>query len=670
VRLNPKIAGPRLTALAVGIILAVGAGYFFHDLNVALPVRYFSYDLLHALGGTKTQPSEAAIVVLDDASYDKLRQPRNAPWDRNLHAQLVDRLRTAGARAIVFDIVFSEANSNDPAADERFAAAIKRQGSVVLAAESVPLGDYTEKINPPFPLLMDNAAGVGSVERLPDSDLINRRHTPRGDRPIPSITWATAELVGAPVTTRPGAEDEERWLHYYGPPGVIPSYSYYAALDAASVPDSAFSNKVVFVGSRLLTRSAGERKDEFPQPFGIFQARRLRPFMPGVEIQATEFLNLVRGDWLTRLSLRTEGWVILALSFVLGASLVLLRPTRASILALGSVGLVWGLSQFIFFGYDRIWFPWLAAVIPIFVALAWSVLFNSIQLYVQKRLFEHTISLYVSPKLVAKLASSPDMLKPGAKKQRLTFLFSDIADFTTISEKMDGDELAGMMNEYFQPAVDNCIKKTDGTVVKFIGDAIFAFWNAPDPQPDHATRACEAALLFRDYSKQPVRGRLLRTRIGLHTGVANVGNFGSEERVDYTAIGESVNLASRLEALNKHLGTDCLISGATKTEIGDAFVTRKLGEFQLKGFAGFVHVHELVGFPDQLESTKPWRDAFEEALNNYEQRNLEFAELGFKRVLELKPDDGPTKFYLGRIEELSHQELPEAWATQTIIKEK
>jgi adenylate cyclase len=664
-RLNAKILGRPWSALAIGIALAVVAGFFFHDMHVALPVRYFSYDLLHAWG-EKKHPSEAAIVLLDDASYERLGQPRNAPWDRDLHARLVDRLRSARARAVVFDIVFSEPNSNNPA-DERFAVSIKQQGSVVLAAESVPLGDNAEKINPPFSLLMDNAAAIGSVERIPDSDLTIRRHTPRADRPISTLAWATAELVGAPITKRPGAEDEQRWLRYYGPPGYIPSYSYYQALDSATVPDSAFSNKVVFIGSRLLTRFAGDRKDEFPHPYGIFQ--RTRGFMPGVEVQATEFLNLARGDWLTRLSLRTELWLIVGIAFVLGAGLVLIRPTWASILALASVGLVWGLCYSLFV-YQRMWFPWLVAAIPIVVALAWSVLFNSIQLYVQKRLFEHTIGLYLSPKLVAKFANSPDMLKPGADKQRLTFLFSDIAEFTTISEKMDGDELAGMMNEYFQPAVDNCIKQTEGTVVKFIGDAIFAFWNAPDPQPDHAARACQAALLFRDYSKTPVRGRVLHTRLGLHTGVANVGNFGSAERVDYTAIGESVNLASRLEGLNKHLGTDCLISGATKAEVGDAFVTRKLGEFQLKGFANFVQVHELVGFPAQAENTRPWREAFDEALNNYEQRNLEFAELGFKRVLELKADDGPSKFYLGRIEEFSHQELPEAWATQTIIKEK
>ncbi len=322
------------------------------------------------------------------------------------------------------------------------------------------------------------------------------------------------------------------------------------------------------------------------------------------------------------------------------------------------------------FAHQRIWFPWLVAIVPIFVALSWSVLFNSIQLYVQKRLLEQTLSVHLHPRLVAKYAKHPEFLKPGAEKLRLTFLFSDIANFTMISEKMDGDELARMMNDYFRPAVDNCIHATEGCVVKFIGDAIFAFWNAPDSQLDHASRACKAALLFRDQSKISVRGRNLHTRIGLHTGEARVGNFGSEERVDYTAIGESVNLASRLEGLNKHLGTDCLISGATRAEVGDAFVTRKLGEFQLKGFAGFVQVYELIGFPEQAEATKPWREAFEEALENYEQRNLEFAAMGFKRVLELKPEDGPATFYLDRISELSRQELPEDWATQTVIKEK
>ena len=670
-----KIAGGRTGALLVGAVLGMAVAYVLHgppwgaplhESSWGAPLRHASYDLLHVASGD-SRPSEAIIVYLDDASYEKLGQPRNAPWDRGLHAQLVERLTQAGAKAIVFDIVFSEPNSNNPASDERFAAAIKRHGRVVIAAECVPLGDYGAAINKPFPLLMDSAATIGSAERLPDTDLVIRKHTPRTDRPISSLAWVTAEILGVPITAKPGGEEQERWLRYYGQPGVIPHVSYFEAVNPSAVPDSVFSNKVVFVGSHLMTRFAGERKDEFPHPYGVFGAKK--GFMPGVEIQATEFLNLFRGDWLTRLSKRWESAVIFGLAFIAGVGLVLVRPSWASILAVASIGAIAGISYAIFL-QQRMWFPWLIASVPILVALSWSVLFNSIQLYVQKRLLEHTIGLYLSPKLVPKFASSPAMLKPGAEKHTLTFMFSDIANFTTISEKMDGDELASMMNEYFQPAVANCIHKTDGTVVKFIGDAIFAFWNAPEVQIDHAARACKAALLFRDQSKIPVRGRNLLTRIGLHTGEANVGNFGSEDRIDYTAIGESVNLASRLEGLNKHLGTDCLISGATMTEIGEGFVTRKLGEFQLKGFAGFVEVYELVGLADQAEGTKAWRQAFEEALENYEQRNLEFAAMGFKRVLELKPDDGPASFYLDRIKELSRQELPEDWATQTVIKEK
>jgi adenylate cyclase len=235
---------------------------------------------------------------------------------------------------------------------------------------------------------------------------------------------------------------------------------------------------------------------------------------------------------------------------------------------------------------------------------------------------------------------------------------------------MSNDALAVMMNRYFETAVGQCIHKTDGTVVKYIGDSIFAFWNAPELQSDHALRACEAAIRLCDEKFVDPNGNVLRTRVGIHTGLARIGNFGSSERVDYTALGENVNLASRLEGLNKYLGTSCVITRETKEGIGDALVTRWLGQFQLKGFERAVDVYEIVGWPDQAEPTRRWRDAFEQALKNYQSRNLEFAAVGFRETLDLRPDDGPSKFYIDKLKELQSQELPGDWATHTILREK
>ena len=235
---------------------------------------------------------------------------------------------------------------------------------------------------------------------------------------------------------------------------------------------------------------------------------------------------------------------------------------------------------------------------------------------------------------------------------------------------MDSDELASFMNGYFQNIVSNCIHSTDGTVVKYIGDGIFSFWNAPEAQTDHALRACDAALRLCELEQMTMNGKPVRTRVGIHTGVANVGNFGSRERVDYTALGESVNLASRLEGLNKFLDTQSLISAATQTIVGDSLVTRRVGLFTLKGFDKSVEAYEIVGRAASAENTKAWRAMFEQALRNYEEGDFELAIMGFRGVLEVKPGDGPTKFYLERIEDASREPLEGDWTGVTTLKEK
>jgi len=604
---------------------------------------------------------------MDEPAHKALGQPLNAPWDRSLHAKLIDRLTAAGASVIVFDIVFADPMTNRPGTDESFAEAMKRSGRVILAADNANQGGGVYKISRPFDLLYDSAVSVGSAEMIPDSDAVIRVHTPEAQ--LPSLSWVAASLLKADITQRPEESTALRWVHYYGQPFWLASMSYHSALDPIQAPDEEFRGKAVFVGGRLDTKMIAERKDEYASPYSFLNPRGGAVFSPGVEVQATMFLNLIRGDWLRRPLEWVELLVMAIIGIVFGFGLVRLRPFAATGVALVGVGVIIGAAHLLFSKWLT-WFPWLILVIQVVVAHAWSVLFNSVQFYVQKRIMENTLSMYLSPKLVKKFARDPRLLKPGAEKQTLTIVFTDIEDFTSLSQGMDSDKLAEFMNRYFHIIVGDCIHPADGTVVKYIGDAVFAFWNAPEAQDDHALRACDAALRMRKMGEMKMRGKTVRTRVGIHTGEANVGNFGSLERVDYTALGENVNLASRLEGLNKFVGTDCLISGETRSAIGDRLVMRRLGLFTLKGFDKSVEVFEIVGLPETAESTRKWREAFAEALGAYEGGHFELAAMAFRGVLDLKPGDGPTEFYLGRLDDLSKEPLEGDWTGVTLLREK
>jgi adenylate cyclase len=661
-----KAANKRWVMATACAVVVAALGYFLEG-RIGLWLRQWSYDLL-TVGRGEFAPDEATIVYMDELSHKELNQPYNAPWDRSLHARLVRRLVEAGARAIVFDIVFSDPNPADPSADEELAQAVGASRRVILAADNVPIGPAAKRAVLPFELLLTNAAAIGSTEVVPDADFIIRSHTP--EEQLSSLSWAAAEFVGGAVRRAATAGARKCWMNYYARPNSIPSVSFYEAIESMPARDGLFRDKVVFVGARLQTKFTRERKDEYRNPFSFWMTKTTdNAFIAGVEVQATAFLNLLRGDWLRRWPAGLEAGVIVVLGVFAGFGLIWLRPIVATAAALVGIAMVAAASM-ILFTKQFVWFPWLIVVVLVLVALGWSIVFNSMQLYVQKRLYEQTLSLYLPPKLVPKFAKRPELLAPGAEQQTLTIFFSDIAGFTTLSEGMDSNALAKLMNRYFHAAVGDCIHATEGTVVKFLGDGIFAFWNAPEPQVDHALRACEAALRFRVESVRCVDGMVLTTRIGIHTGLANVGNFGGEDRVDYTAMGENINLASRLEGLNKYLGTDCLISAETKAGIGDRLLTRSVGVFQLKGFEKPVEAYELLGRPSEAEATRPWREAFASALANYQQRNLEFAMAGFQSTLVLRPDDGPARFYIERIQDLLLQTLPDEWSTHTVLKEK
>ena len=659
--------------VVAGALLTAGIGLTFYQFVFGLGAIHGSYNLLFPQRAP-IQPTDVVMVYMDDDSHDRLNQRFDAPWDRRLHTQLLQRLTAAGARAVVFDVVFSDP-SRSPSVDEEFSRALLANGAVVLAADTVPAGYgmnlvHIKKVTLPTEALRDAAAQIGSAELKPSADLVVRSHYHGASEDLlTSLSWAIASLLGAEVTKHEKERFRERWINYYGPAGTLPSVSYYRALDTNATKDAIFHGKVVFVGARLFTKFAGDRKDEFTSPYAFLTPDQ--PFISGVEIQATQFLNLLRGDWLGRWSAPVERTILVLFGVVLGAGLVLLRPGAAVGAALGAAAIIVVVS---YFGFVRQggWFPWLIPMLQVGMALSWAISFNSFKLFVQKRLLEQSLGLHLSPSRVRQLMSRPELLRPGAEKQELSIMFSDIADFTRLSEGMDSDDLAHMMNSYFESAISS-VHETDGTVVKLIGDAIFAVWNAPITQADHRVRACRTALLLRDQPVSFVAGqkeRVLFTRIGLHTGEANVGNFGSATRFDYTALGENINLASRMEGLNKHLGTQVLMTGETQSAAADHFVTRHLGSFQLKGFEKPVEVYELVGLLEQAEPTREWRELFAQALALYKDQDHATAKMLFHQVLHLRPDDGPSKFYIGRIGEIESEKMVMEWGGHTRMFDK
>ena len=630
-----------------------------------------SYDLPF-LKRPVVKPAEVVMVWLDDDSHRELNQPYNTSWDRGMYARLLDRLTADGARAVVFDILFTDPHPTRPEGDVEFARAIKANGKVILGAEFTYTSDGSPTVIRAIDQFLDAAADWGIVQFQPDQDFMVRRHLHVPAHPdaenFSSLAWQTAHFLGSPETQNPQDRFTERWMNYYGPMGTIPGISFHRALETNDYcPSGYFSNKVVFVGANLKTYFSGQRKDEYPTPYTQKGA-----FIPGVEVQATQFLNLYRHDWLRRFPRGVEKIIIVLTGLLLGIALARFRPLQATGLALLIAVGVTVMGHYLFWQH-RIWFPWtVVVVVQIPVALLWSILYNSISAYVQNKLLEQSLGLYLSPKQVQRILKEPGLRQPGGSKQVVSILFSDIAGFSRISEQLDPQELVQLLNAYYEKTI-RCIHQTDGTIVDIIGDAIFAIWNAPELQPDHQKKMLEAALAFQQNVTQfngKQGGLALRTRVGLHTGEVVVGNVGSTEHFDYTAIGENVNLASRLEGLNKQLGTDVLMTRAAIPPGDGNWLLRPVGKFQFKGFENFVEVIEFVVIAGSPDSARPWLESFAAALAELGKKNFDLAEAGFNRTLELRPDDGPSNFYLKQIADLRMHALPENWAGEISLKEK
>jgi adenylate cyclase len=550
---------------------------------------------------------------------------------------------------------------------------MKAHGRVFIGAQleqSFQADAFGERVIPPTPVLRRAAAAWGLLTFRPiDSDL-GVRYLYTGTETIPTATWRMAQILGADL--RDSERIEPRWINYYGPANGFLSLPYDRVLSPDGVPAGFFKDKVVFVGGggRAEMATLGMGKDYFRQPSTLFDPH----YVPGAEIHATIFRNLAKNEWLTRWSPGREDAFIFAVALLLGIGLPRFHWLIAAVLAaLFAIGItVWARGPLL---QQHAWFDWCVPVmVQTPIALGWAWLTRYFLVERRRSQLHRALQGYLSPELANLIAESEFDLNPGGVEVEVSVMFTDIEGFTGLSERLPPAVLSSVLTEYFTRSTDQ-ILLTRGTIVKFIGDAVLAVWGAPLPDGQHPVHAALSACQLQAVSHQPFLrdGHSLRlhTRVGVHTGLVISGNLGSAQRFDYTVIGDGVNFASRLEGVNKHLGTSVLISDATQQRLGDRFDTRCVGIFRVSGKAAHVVVHELLGSvrPPNLE---PWREKFATALAAFQAGQLEAAESGFNEAARLRGESGDSvsQFYLQEIVELKKEGLPPDWQGVVNIRGK
>jgi adenylate cyclase len=658
----------RSLTVAAGSAMAIGAGFACLHYSFAEPLTRTSYDLPFVWRAT-LDTHEIVLIYLDEESAKQLNQPIDDIWNRTLHVPLLDRLMKDGTRLVLYDIVF-DTPSADPSRDEAFAAALQACGKAILggALEMVqPMGGVKqERILAPLRPFRRAAAGWGLLAFKPvDADYAVRQLF-TGTSNIPTATWKAAEVLGAPAAKEPREATRQRWINYYGPKNTFASINLAQALDPQGVPPGFFKDKIVMIGGRSVVSYLAAGRDEFGTPY----SRGTHQFTSGLEVHANILLNLLRGDWLIRLPDNQEALIIIFAGLLAGA-LATFRPFLAvSLTLILSFGIV--CVAFWLVWHRHVWFDWMVpAAIQLPLGLAWSVGSQYLLESRRRKELRRAFGFYLSPQMADKIADSDFDLKPGGKVVDVTVIFTDLESFTSISENMDPAEVSEVLTSYFGQTT-KCILENKGTIIKYIGDAVFAAWGAPIEDPEHAMRAAETACDLRCLAELIVRGKTLRTRVGIHSGKVLAGNLGSSYRFDYTMIGDAVNFASRLESLNKYLSTQVLISDAVRQQLGpDRFIIRPLGEFRVAGKKQSVIIHELLCRCDAESGEKSWIEVFEEGLGRFRAGEFEAARSLMDRTREIRGgSDGPSEFYLRKISALETNGHREGWTGIVELSEK
>ena len=651
-----------------------------------------SLDWRFTLRGEEQPRSPVVVAAMDELSLSEIGK---WPWRRRVQAQLVDRLFELGAKAIVYDVIFYEPDNQYPADDRAFARAIRRSKRTVTAfsfdystqetIKSDKDGKAVREVKgdvykgEPVAALAEASVSLGFVNSFPDADGNLRRAVLQytyddetfNALNLQAVSLATGKaveelLAGLPLMdANPGGwgyPGKEVLVNYRGPMKVIsadnsekflfPTYSCADIINGLVLEDW-IKDKIVLIGATALATY-----DHYNIPF--------QSQFPGVYFHANIIDNLWADDFLIPVNPLVT--IILIFIFALGIGVLIPRvpASLGAVVALVFTGAFWA-AGYLLMTKKLYYLELVAPTVSLLGSYITVFFYRFLVEQKEKAGIKKAFGVYVNPHVVDAIAKNPEALKLGGEQREMTVMFSDVAGFTSISEKLSPQELVHLLNIYLTAMTDT-IMKFDGTVDKYEGDAIMAFWGAPLVQPLHAKQACLAVLENRDRLKDlnvelSKKGlQQIFARCGLNTGPMNVGNMGSSQKFNYTVMGDAVNLASRLEGANKQYGTGLMVSETTYEAAKADVEVRELDLLRVKGKNVPIKVLELVCRKGELtDAQKKAFDIYTEGLELYRARQFKKALSKFEESGKILPKDGPSETYAGRCSDYIEKPPPKNW---------
>ena len=597
-------------SIFLGVFVIVGLIYSFGLFSLTQDEMVDHFFLKH-------DPHERIIIIAVDD--DSLNAIGRWPWSRKVFADILPDLQSA--RAIGFDINFA-----DPAADV-VEGTVSGDASLSKALESskVPIvmpvelrkvGGVSVK---PLDIFSSHAT-LGFANAIVDSDGVTRY----GASKLGNYSSFAAVLAYIGKATTTPLKSPYR-IDYVGGAKTFPTISLVDVYHH-KIPARIFDGATVLIGS-----TANDLHDFLGTPFGM---------MPGVEVMANNIHTLESGNFINKIPLGIGLLIIFLLDLL--CALAILKVNRFSVISLILVCefVVIILSSFILFHFYII-FPLFYTLLGFVLTTAFMLSFRYIKESGEKRFIRKTFQYYLNGDVIEELVQNPEKLRLGGTRRNVTILFSDVRDFTTISESMTPEDLTSFMSSYFS-LVSDIVMDGKGVIDKYIGDAIMAFWGAPLDNPTHPEDTCRVAVAMID--KLEAHNAELKKKglppihigIGINTGEVVVGNMGSLKRFNYTIVGDNVNFTSRLEGLTKQYGVTCIISESTRDSIKNAtdLYTRELDEVLVKGKKTPKKIFELMKTPTDESTLSRFRafdegrrlyieGKFNEAIGKFEEANKE-----------------------------------------------